>query len=99
MPRVYGDYAGDQIKGTVGKVGEPAGEGLSHVVAPIGNVVGGVVQPVMILGDTMNDAPKWGPELEGSARDTASNWLGQGKEALKTGQEGAENAACGDKGE
>lgn len=99
VPQVYGDYAGDKIKGTVGQVGQPVGEGLSHAVAPVGNVVGSVVQPVMILGDTMNDAPKWGPELEGSARDTAGKWLDQGKETLKKGQAAAETATREQKSE
>ena len=67
------------------------GQGLSHAVAPVGNVVGAVVKPVMILGDATNDAPKWGPGVESSARDTAGNLLQQGKEALHQGREATKN--------
>ena len=96
-PQVYGDYAGDQIKTNLGTVGQPVGEGLAHVVAPVGNVVGGVVKPVMILGDAMNDAPEWGPEVEGSARDVAGEWAGKGMETLKEGKQAAEGATGGGK--
>ena len=92
IPQTYGDYAGEQIEGTLGKVGKPVGDGLSTAVAPVGNVVGGVVKPVMILGDTMNDAPEWGPRVETSARDTAGNLIDKGKETLRLDQDKKSNA-------
>ena len=46
----------------------------------------------MILGDTMNDAPNWGPGVETSARETAGQLVDRGKETLKLGQEGKKNA-------
>ena len=95
IPETYGNYAGDKIEGTVGVVGKPVGQGLSHVVAPVGNVVGGVVKPVMILGDTMNDAPEWGPRVETSARETAGKLVDSGKEMLSLGQKKKGNADGG----
>ena len=71
------------------------GQGLSHVVEPVGDMVGAVVKPVMILGDVTNDAPTWGPGVESSARNTGGILLDQGKEALKKGQETTKKAEGG----
>ena len=98
MPETYGNYAGGKVEGTLGVVGKPTGEGLSHAVAPVGNVVGGVVKPVMILGDTMNDAPQWGPGVESSARETAGNLLDSGKKTLGLGQESKGDAEKSENG-
>ena len=95
LPQTYGDAAGEKIEDTLGTIGKPVGQGLSHAVAPVGDVVGAVVKPVMILGDATNDAPEWGPGVESSARNTAGSLLDQGKEALKHGRETTEKARDG----
>ena len=61
----------------------------------MGDVVGAVVKPVMILGDVTNEAPKWGPDVESSARETAGSLLDKGKEAMEKGQGTTERAQGG----
>ena len=78
-PQQYGNAAGDSISGTLGKVGQPVGDGLSYVAAPVGNVVGSVVGGVMKAGDVLNDAPQWGGDAETKVRDTAGDVMTKGE--------------------
>lgn len=86
-PQEYGNAAGESIQNTLGKVGEPLGNGLSYAVAPVGNVVESVVGGVMKAPDVLNDAPEWGGNAETQARDTAGKIMDQGKDVLDKGQE------------
>ncbi|KAL9098145.1 MAG: hypothetical protein Q9163_006139 [Psora crenata] len=86
-PQHYGNQAGEKVQGTLGKVGEPVGKGLSYAAAPVGSIVDPVVGGVMRSGELAHDSPKEDGSLDDKVRQLAGRVTGQGQEETRKGQE------------